>query len=367
MKLLINISNNIGGGSFQVAHSFIQECKKHTENDYIVAINSRVYHLFDIESFPSNFKFLCIEGGSFLTLAKKMKVIEKKFNPEIVFTVFGPAYWRPNVPHVVGFANPYYISMNNKVADSLKKVFTKKQYLAIRLKKILHTFYMNRDADSLIAETQYCTDGFLKIFKKVKQGYTVSNTCNSFFDSFVEPIGHENFTLLTVCKYYKHKNLEIINKVCKELSSRKITDVKFILTLDNEIFEKLFKDNSYVINAGYTAPKDCPNLYAKADAMFLPTLAECFSASYPEAMKSQIPILTSDFEFAHSICNDAAIYFNPFNASEIAEKIVSLKNDKGLCDSLVKKGKTRLKNFPSAPNRCEEYLRICKETMEAYR
>lgn len=363
MKLLINISNNIGGGSFQVAHSFVQECKNYLENNYIVAVNSKVYNLFDVALFPANFRFICIKNRFFFTLARRMKKVEKRFAPDVVFTVFGPSYWRSKSPQVIGFANPYYLLINEKIVGVLKKVFSKKEYFAILIKKILHTFYMNRDADVLIAETQYAMSEFLKIFKKVKKGYTVSNTCSSFFDFPIVRQRHKNFTLLTVCKYYKHKNLEIINAVTKKLSEKNVYDISFIVTLDDENFERLFKDNPYVINAGYTSPKDCPTLYAMADAMFLPTLAECFSASYPEAMKSGVPILTSDFKFAHSVCNNAALYFDPFNEKEITDKILALKTDETLYETLVHNGKKRLKDFSTAKNRCEEYLKICQEAM----
>ena len=43
----------------------------------------------------------------------------------------------------------------------------------------------------------------------------------------------------------------------------------------------------------------CPHLYVQSDAVFLPTLLECFSASYAEAMLMKKPIITSDLGFAH--------------------------------------------------------------------
>ena len=266
-------------------------------------------------------------------------------------------------PQVVGFANHYYILINENIAGVLKKCFSKKQYLAIRIKKILHTFYMNRDADVIVAETPYATEGFLKVFKKVKKGCTVSNTCSAFFDDMPKKRPHEHFVLLTVCKYYRHKNLEVINPVSEELLRRNVSDVRFVMTLDDDNFSRLFKDNPLVINAGYTEPKDCPALYANADAMFLPTLAECFSASYLEAMKSGIPILTSDFDFARSICKNAAVYFNPFCPEEICDRIIELKDDAALRERLIHKGEIRVKDFPSSKERCESYLNICKEAL----
>ena len=63
---------------------------------------------------------------------------------------------------------------------------------------------------------------------------------------------------------------------------------------------------------------ECPSLYEQADVMFQPTLLECFSATYPEAMKMQRPIVTTDIEFAHGLCGPAAHYYSPLSAEDAA-------------------------------------------------
>lgn len=57
--------------------------------------------------------------------------------------------------------------------------------------------------------------------------------------------------------------------------------------------------------------------------MFLPTLLECFSASYPEAGFMKVPIFTSDLSFAKTICGEGAFYFNPMDCKNIASVITS--------------------------------------------
>ena len=155
--------------------------------------------------------------------------------------------------------------------------------------------------------------------------------------------------------------MEIINDITKRLVERNVQDIRFIVTLDDFNYDRLFKNNQYVINVGYTKPQDCPSLYANSDAMFLPTLAECFSASYPEAMKMQVPIITSDLPFAHSICKNAAIYVNPFDADEICDKIITLKDSESLKKQLINFMNIRFADFPNASERCKNYLTICNE------
>lgn len=92
--------------------------------------------------------------------------------------------------------------------------------------------------------------------------------------------------------------------------------------------------------------------------MFLPTVLECFSASYVEAMKMQKPILTSDLGFAKGICNDAALYFSPTSATDIAEKVYLLAHNQMLQKQLIKSGNKQLHNFNSPEQRVRMMLDI---------
>lgn len=364
MKLLINLSNNLGGGGLQVALSFIRECIKYPENEYLIAVNQMFLNLIRTDSYPANFSFFLINENKWWNLSKRLRRIEKKNKLDVVFTVFGSAYWRPKAPHVVGYANPYYFNMNGL----FKKRISKVQFIRLKLKRILHFYFMNRDTDVIITETEFTTAAYLKLFYHVKKGFTVGNTCSNYFTDYKQNSAEKKsdyFTLLTLSKYYPHKNIEIIKDVCELMKQKKINDIRFVLTIDEENYERIFgHEYEYVKTIGSVKPEDCPSLYEKCDAMFLPTLAECFSASYPESMIMKKPILTSNLPFATSVCKDAAIYFNPLDANDILEKILKLKNDKNLYDELVEKGLARYKDFPSAQERAESYLSICKSVVK---
>ena len=91
--------------------------------------------------------------------------------------------------------------------------------------------------------------------------------------------------------------------------------INFLLAID----ENNLKD--YIINIGEVAWELVPNLYEISKATILPTLLESYSGIYIESMKYNKPILTSDLDFARETCQDAAIYFDPFSAEDILNKI----------------------------------------------
>ena len=104
--------------------------------------------------------------------------------------------------------------------------------------------------------------------------------------------------------------------------------------------------------------EDCPSLYNNCDFMFLPTLLECFSASYCEAMKMELPILTSDLDFARGICDKAAVYFDPTSVESIAECFINLSSDLNKQNDLVINGKNRLLSLDNFSQRAKKYIKI---------
>ena len=72
------------------------------------------------------------------------------------------------------------------------------------------------------------------------------------------------------------------------------------------------------------------------------------------------PILTSDLGFARTVCKDAAIYYDPLNAYEIADRIVNLMQDRTQYDRLIELGTQRLTSFNSARQRAEAFLSHCE-------
>ena len=77
-------------------------------------------------------------------------------------------------------------------------------------------------------------------------------------------------------------------------------------------------------------------------------------------MKMEIPILTSHFSFAKSICENSALYFDPLDADDVVLKIMRIINDKELSARLVKNGRERLKAFGNAETRAERYFDVFK-------
>lgn len=366
MKLFVNISNLIMGGSIQVAHSFLFELKKiSSSNQYLICANKVSIKNIDTCIFPDNFRFVIIDSSPAKILNRiktlnNLNTIESDFNPDLVFTLFGPSYWIPKARHICGFADGWVYNPDS-VAYSKLNLLSK---LKRKLLNFIKTYRIKTEASHFILETDDAKNRVNKFLNIPNSKISVvPNTFNSVFNKKIlktssNPLFDNNsFKLITISSYYPHKNLEIINSVINYIPKK--YNVKFYLTLTQEIFLKKFKDCDQIINLGPQYIGNCPPLYYLSDAVFLPTLLETFSASYPEAMIMNKPIITSNLSFAKDICASSAEYFNPFDPEDIAKKIINLYSDKDRCSQLIELGKKRVKTFPSSFQRAEKYLNIC--------
>ena len=367
MKVIINTSIQRFGGAVQVALSFIHECKNFPEHEYYVWVGQGVGKSLDTAHFPDNFHFQFFNFGEidFSTIRrirKTLRPLELKIQPDILIATSGPSYYHSIAPQILGFNLPLYIYPESPFLQNMSL----KKKMKLWLKKQAHFYYFKRDVTAYVVQTDDVGDRVKKVLK-AQDVFTVTNNHSNFYldESFVFPAKLPNkseneFRFLTLTSYYPHKNLELIKEIVPILIKKGLHHVKFVLTLKNEDFQKHIGDHPNIINVGPLKPQECPSLYRECDFMFLPTLAECFSASYPEAMIMKKPIITTDLGFARSICGQAALYFKPMNAADAANKIELLIHDVQLQKQLIDSGINQLKNFDSPKQRAEKYLSICK-------
>ena len=361
MKLIINTVNLKIGGAFQRSISFLKELKEIGKDDYHVFYNENIGNQIDITCFPNNFKFYFFEQTPASLkykreIIKRFNNIERKVNPDVVFSFVGPCYWRAKSPHLVGFGIPHIVYNDYK--------YVKKYSLRVKLEMLYKKYWTKKEADFYVVQTEDVRDRLASRIKVDKSKiFLVSNGIGVQYKGLEPKIRPKNKTkkLLMISTFRPSKNFEIINDVIPYLENDKF-DYEFHITIRDEDYQRVFKGKEkWVKNHGHVYAKDCPALYNDCDAMFLPAHLECFSASYPEAMKMERPILTGNLSFAKTVCNDAALYFDNLDPKDIAEKISLLFHDNEVYDDLVEKGKDRLLVFDDSRTQAEKYLNICRE------
>lgn len=278
---------------------------------------------------------------------KRLLEIEKKHNPDLVFVVFGPSYWRPKVKTLQGFALPLMV-----YPDTRNRVY-KNNKIEYFYQKILNAYkarIMRKNSDYIVVETNAFKHRVSKFlgFNNTK----ISVIENSFNANFLNKKSEnkikssEHLEIFVPTAYYPHKNLEILVEVASNLLRDKKTHIIFNFLIDEEsehwikiISEAKQKNVENFFNTfGPVNNTQMVELYAKTDFVLLPTLAEASTAVYPESFISQKVLLTSNLDFAVELCGEAAVYFDPYDAKDIAEKILEIESNESKQKILIQKG-----------------------------
>ena len=145
------------------------------------------------------------------------------------------------------------------------------------------------------------------------------------------------FRLLYIGSDAVYKNIGVIGKAAALLTSSG-TPVEIAATLapDHELCRA-----GIVRSLGYLGRDDLAAELRGADALIMPSLAETIGLPMLEAMAAGVPVVAADRGYAHDLCGDAALYFDPLDAEALARTLRSLLSTDGLADRLRTLGMRR--------------------------
>jgi len=96
---------------------------------------------------------------------------------------------------------------------------------------------------------------------------------------------------------------------------------------------------------GHFPNASLPELYAGADFVVFPSMYEGFGLGVLEAMASGIPVICARAASLPEAAEHAALYFDPADAEEMADRMVNLTTDRELAKELRQKGLERAKAY----------------------
>ncbi len=108
--------------------------------------------------------------------------------------------------------------------------------------------------------------------------------------------------------------------------------------------DKRFMDDSEVIPLGYVSQQDMVELIQGSDALILPSIHEGFGMPLVECMACGVPSITSDNHSPPEVVGDAGLLVDPYNVSDIANKMVEI-NEGNTLQILSQRALQRSKNY----------------------
>lgn len=375
MKIFLDCSLLSIGGGIQVGLSIIQNIVNDSSIETIVVCTPQIdaqldqvvkqklkaYHV--VQTVPFYKKR---EQGTYLCQ------LEAQYQPDLVFTVFGPSYWRSKAKNVQGFA------LGKMLYPEIRKLYPSQ---LSRFKESLFDWikqkFFFKNVDNFLVETEVVKARLADRFNiSPKNIYVISNTYSPAFEQRLKErkkhifADQSQITVFVPASFYVHKNLLILPKVLAEL--KKLNDKKVILKFTVPVNSSGWQEISkvaaeYGVLDQITTVGHVPNHlicdeYLTSNFVICPSLVESSTAVFPESFISERPLLVSDRDFARNLCEDAAVYFDPLDAVDIARKIDTLMLDQQLQNRLLNSAIRVLhKNYLSPTEKWEQQLTLLKK------
>ena len=162
---------------------------------------------------------------------------------------------------------------------------------------------------------------------------------------------------------YPHKNHENLLKAIKYLKDKKIS-ISLVLTghtmnngynIEKAIKKFGLKDQVHYL--GFVDYGVLSKLYKNASALVFPSLFEGFGIPLVEAMFFNCPVLCSNISSLNEVAGKSALYFNPYDPKDIADKIMKIRSKK-IQKTLTKNGIKQVNNFT--------YLEAANRTLKTF-
>lgn len=243
-----------------------------------------------------------------------------------------------------------------------KDLYQLKNWTARSASKANHIFTIsNASKNDIMKEYKIASNDITVTHLGIKEAFVVDK---EKMKDILEKFAIKGDYILFVGTIQPRKNItrliEAFAKVLKSDGNENLTLV--IVGKKGWLYEKILEAPStyhvleHVKFLDFVSDEDLPVLYEQATCYVLPSLYEGFGLPVLEAMKYGCPVITSNVSSLPEAGGDAALYVDPYNPDDIAEKILYLINHPKIRKEMITKGFEHIKQF--------SWEKTAKETLE---
>lgn len=170
----------------------------------------------------------------------------------------------------------------------------------------------------------------------------------------------------------RKNTVSVIKAYRKLLSGVGLADINLVLVgsdgwLSDDIHQLLDSDaeeaSGGVYMTGFVDADDLPLIYAGAELFCYPSFDEGFGLPILEAMKSGVPVITSDRAVFREVAGDAAVFVEPTDVDALSEAMAKVLQDSKLAANLREAGRHRASEYSwkrSAEVMVDIYRDVCE-------
>jgi glycosyltransferase involved in cell wall biosynthesis len=227
-------------------------------------------------------------------------------------------------------------------------------------------------ARKIIAVSEFTKNDIIKLLKvsadKIKvvyEGVDLPKVPSLDANQTLLNLGIKGNFIMYVGSAYPHKNLEKLAEAFA-LDHKENPDIQLVLAGRLNFFYQRLKDSikaqidsGEVVLTDYLSDEQLAILYAHAKAYVFPSLIEGFGLPPLEAQSYGLPVVSSNRSCLPEVLGEGAVYFNPEDIREMADKINSVLHDESLRQKLIVSGHENLKKY--------SWQKMAEEISNAYR
>jgi len=356
-----NVARRVGVSEF--AYELLRQFEKlKTENEkFQIYLKDKPMSDFPVES--STWKYRVFGPKKMWTqfaLPARLFLHHKK--PDVFFT---PSHYAPRfspVLTVISIMDLAYIHFPQMFAQ--KDLYQLKNWTKYSIKK----------ARTIITISEASKRDILKIYKvsedKVVVVYPGIRAMNNTLNPHVYPMQElktkfaiRDKYLLFVGTLQPRKNITRLIEAFSLVRKAKKHDVQLVIVgRKGWLYEEILAaPDTYAVRADvkfldFVSDDELGMLYEQAQCFVWPSLYEGFGLPILEAMQHDCPVITSNVSSMPEAGGDAALYVDPLDVKDIADKIEEVLSDKELRKKMIEKGKKQIEKF--------SWEKAAKETLE---
>lgn len=275
---------------------------------------------------------------------------------------FSPTHYAPRfspIPTVISIMDLSYIHFPQMFRRA--DLFQLQHWTAYSVKNASRVFTISKASrNDIISVYQIPKEKIVVTYPGIKQKTQISATAQTVRKQY----GIKGNYILFVGTLQPRKNIVRLIEAFSKIHTK---DVQLVIVgkagwLYQEIFEapEKFSVSDKVTFLQFVTDSDLAALYQNALFFILPSLYEGFGLPVLEAMQYGCPVITSNVSSLPEAGGKAALYVDPENVSDIAEKMNLLVSDEKLRKEMIKKGYEHLKKF-SWEKTARETLAVLEE------
>ena len=237
----------------------------------------------------------------------------------------------------------FHLAMPKMVGGIHKSLYAKLMFNAVR-----------RKASSIITISDFTKSELLKLTGHHSNQEITSihlGVNNTWFNISKNSSPYPRPFILAVGNVKPHKNLSALIKAYSLIAHQIPHDLVLVGQKDgfitgDESLKNIADDlGSKVHFTGRVNQETLEQYFSYASCLAFPSIYEGFGLPPLEAMAANCPVISSNAGPMPEICGDAVLYFDPYNAAQLADKLKIVLSDDVLRSDLILRGQVHVRNF----------------------